>query len=270
MKSLPKFLCGGIGAGDWPQMDAKKFAKVLFESRCNNCVLEVVAPAYAKTESGYNDKTLAQMYGELKNFIKPILALDDLWVTLHLTNGNDGMISRYGAENICREIVDKLISDFNGKNIIICPVAETDHESNEQYLVNYCINEWGGRGNNLIFNGGGRPNAIVAGYSLLDYHTQSGNDVGPSVGVTTLVDSDNGPIINWLKAGAPAGKYWNQDRVFDFGMRCKSKGNSLNLYGYQTTSMEKDALNVLGKLYAVRKKPSFFDNLIATIKLLFI
>ncbi len=269
MSNIPQFLVGGISAGEWPKMNGKKVAMALFETKCNNCVIEAMAPAYDQSESGFNDKNLSQIYSELLKFIKPILKLD-LWVTLHLTNGNDATITRFGAENICHEIIDKLIKDIGTKNIIICPVAETSNENNEQFLISYCINTWCAKGGKLIYNGSGRPLSIPANYDILDYHTQDHQDLGPSVGRTTLIDTDNSPIIRWLRGGAYDGKYWNKDRVYDFAVKCKAKGNSLNLYAYQTTSIEEDALKTMGGVYNIRNSPNWFEKLIANIKLILI
>ena len=269
MAAIPKFLCGGVTAGEWPQIDAKSFAKILYKSRCNNIVIESMAPAYAKTESGYNDKNLVQIYNEMKKFIQPILALDDLWVTLHLTNGNDETITKYGAMNIAKTMIDNLKNDFGTKsNIIICPIAENEGEPNEDQLVQYCLQNWVAQGGRLIFNNGGRPRSLPAGYDLLDYHTQDGNnDCGPKIGRMTLVDTDNGPIIDYLRYGAAAGKYWGVNRVIDYATRCKNQGNGLNLYQSSSNLVDAEPLNALGKVYNVRKKPNWFDILMMEFKL---
>jgi len=269
MTTLPSFLCGGIDAGEWPKMKAKSFARALYLSRANNMVLEAMAPCYdPSSSSGYNDKNLNQIYKELSDFIKPILALKDLWVTLHLTNGNDETLTKFGAMNVANIIVGGLVRDFGANsNIIICPVAETNNEINERQFVQYCIDNWANKGGHLIFNGTGRPTSLPPSYSLLDYHSQSRNDCGPKIGRSTLIDTDNGPMINYLKYGAPAGKYWNPDRVRDLAIACKQVGNSLNLYSCESSSNNGYALDILGEVYNVRKKPNWWDKLMMEIKL---
>lgn len=270
MDNLPKFLCGGIAAGEWPGMNRKKFAEALYLSKCNNIVLEAMAPAYDKSEDGYNDKNLDQIYTELVNFIKPILEFDELWVTLHLTNGNDETITRFGAQNICDKVVGRLIREVGTNRIILCPIAENSNEPNEKVLVDYCIREWVGNGGHLIFNGTGKPGYVPPGYSMIDYHTQNPADVGPSIysmASAVLIDTDNGPIINWVRDGAPAGKYWNPDRVRDLATRCKNRGSGLNLYAVHTYETEKYALDIMGAIYDVRKKPTWIERLIMKYKL---
>lgn len=266
-KTLPKFLCGGISAGEWNIIDRKTFAETLYLSRCNNVVLEVMAPAYGPPPTGYSDKTLENIYAELKKFIDPILTLD-MWVTLHLANGGDEMITHFGAQNIADKIVGPLLKDFGtNSKIIICPIAESHGEPNEDQLVQYCLKNWGGAGGYLIYNGSGRPNSLPGGYSLLDYHTQSGSDFGPTIGRMSLIDTDNGPIISYLTYAAPPGKYWNTDRVISYGTGCKQVGNGLNLYAYQTKNIDATALNALGKVYGVRSKPNWWDKLMMKFKL---
>ena len=262
-KSIPSFLCGGISAGEWGEFRPKSFARGFYLSRCNNIVLEAIAPYYHD-----NNMPLEKVYSVLKKFISPILDLD-LWVTLHLTNGNDDTIPRFGAMNIAEKIVGKLINDFGpNSRIIICPIAENSNQPNEEKLVRYCLDNWAAKGGHLIFNNGGRPRSLPGGYSLLDYHTQSGYDYGPQIGRMTLIDTDNGPIISFLRYGAPAGKYWSPDRVREFSTKCKQAGNGINLYAANCTMMNLDAMNVVGSVYNVRPKPSFIDKIIMEIKLL--
>jgi len=265
-KSLPKYLCGGVSAGEWPKMSPKSFARALYLSRCNNIVLEAMAPAY--DPNGYNNKTVPEVYAAFKKFVNPILDLD-LWVTIHLANGGDEMITHFGAENIANNFVAPLIKDYGvNSRIIICPIAESHGEPNENFLVQYCMNNWGAKGGYLIYNGDGRPHNLPPGYTLLDYHTQDANDHGPQIGKMSLVDTDNGPIIGYLRYGAPAGKYWNPDRVASFSTENKIVGNGTSLYAFQTTSNNGYAMDIIGNIYNVRKKPNFFDKLIMEIKLM--
>ena len=268
MANLPKFLCGGIDAGEWPAYNSKAFTKALYKSRCNNVVLEALAPCYSPT--GFNNKTLDQIYAELAKFIKPILLFDDLWVTLHLTNGNDDdIINKFGWENICTKIVAKLIKDFGPKsNIIICPVAETHGHANEDKLIKYCMDNWMVKGGHLMFNGTGRPKSLPMGYSLIDYHSQNVDDSGPQIGKMSLMDTDNGPMINYLRYGAPAGEYWNSARVFDTAAKWKQAGNGMNLYSAGSHSSNLSALKALGNIYNIRKKPNWFEKIIMELKLL--
>ncbi len=269
MSQLPKFLCGGIDAGEWPSMSGKSVAKALYKSRCNNSVLEAMAPCYSPT--GFNDKNLDQIYKELSKFIKPILCLDELWVTLHLTNGNDdNILNRFGWQQVCDKIVKKLTIDFGPQSkIIICPVAETHNHDNENKLINYCFENWMSKGGHLMFNGTGRPYTLPPGYSLLDYHSQNlEGDLGPQIGKMSLLDTDCSPAISWLRYGAPIGQYWNPDRVYDLAIRARNRGNGLNLYSSKSNSTNEKALIVMGNVYNVRKKPNWFKRLLMEIKLL--
>ena len=271
--NIPKYLCGGIGAGEWCKVSFKKIVKEHYLARCNNVVIESMAPLY----SSYDEKTkkytadISIVYPKLSAFLRTMESVGDVWVTLHLVNGGDGMLTQYGADAIIEHVLKPLAKEFpaSKSHIIICPIAEMHGEPGEQQLVLACIELWANAGGHLMFNGTGRPTSLVPGHDILDYHSQKIDDPGPKIGRMSLVDTDNGPIIDYLKYGAAVGKYWNTLRVTDMADRCKRAGNGLNLYAFNTTYIDRDALCALGKMYAVRPEPSFLDKLIMRLKLLF-
>jgi len=266
MKNLPRLLCGGISAGEWPKFNPKKFALDFYNTRCNNMVLEAMAPCYDPNSStGYNNKGLDQIYIELIKFIDPILKLD-LWVTLHLTNGNDQEIwQMFGADNIFHKILIPLKNKYGtNSRLIICPVAEEHGGAQERRLIDLCLGNWN---NHLMYNGSGRPQSLPdKRYTVLDYHTQSANDIGPR-NIYRIMDTDNGPMINYLRYGAPSGCYWNPERVTMFSYSCKANGSGLNLYAVDPITDWK-SLEIVGKVFGVRSKVSFIDKIIAYLKLL--
>ena len=126
----------------------------------------------------------------------------------------------------------------------------------------------------MATTGSGRPQSAGPEFAVLDYHTQSLNDFGPQPGANQIVllDTDNSPMINALRAGAPAGCYWNPVTMGNWGTKAASLGKSTNAYAGEKV-IDIHALAALGKAYkgkaAKAKKPNLLDKLVTWFKKLF-
>jgi len=259
MKELPGVMIGGVGAGEWPRIDPEKYADELVRNGNNLVCLEAMAPAFApQTASGWSGTPITSVAATLMDWVT-VMASHGVFCLIHVINGNDDVDEQYTAKEVLALVdllcnMDQIVKD----HLILCMVAETNgrgFESNiEQAGEKIAIMA----NVRLAYNGTGRPRGAVGSrYSVIDYHTQDPHDLGPEVpGVKVILDTDNGPIINRLRANAPAGCYWNPESVTAFVDRAVQAGRGVNLYAFQYDGMDTVAMYRMGLAAGVLPEPA--------------
>ena len=239
---LPEFLCGGIGAGDWPGLSASTYADALLTAGCNSHLIEFLAPAFDKSPDGYNDLTIKQVTDKVIAWVKTMQG-HGVWTCIHVVNGNDEVWQHFSQAQM-QGAMQRLFAECGTRFIVLIPVAEMQ-EDNDNEFASWCVGYWHDRNGGICgWNGRGRPSTVPAGYQVCDYHLQALDDMGPELpGVITLLDTDNGPAINSLRA------YWNPDKVDNWARMYHSRGRSLNLYQFQSTEIDVEALRRVGEAY---------------------
>mgnify|MGYP001560939005 CR=1 FL=1 len=243
--TLPQFLYGGIGAGDWPAMDSAQYAGALTEAGCNSHLIEAIAAAFDKSDDGYNSMTIDQVGDKLIAWVR-VMQAARVWTCIHMLNGNDEVWQHFTPGHM-RSLVTRLADECGTTYIVLIPVAEMTDDDRDSEFAQWCIGFWHDQRRGICgWNGRGRPQTVPAGVQVCDYHLQALNDFGPDLrsgGVITLLDTDNGPAINSLRG------YWNPDKVQNWAGEYRRAGRSLNLYQFQSTEIDVEALKRVGDAY---------------------
>lgn len=244
---LPAQLFGGVTAGEWPQLNAGDYAKVLANSGCNCCLIEAMAPQYGP--DGWHPIDMNTIVSKVIQWVKAMQG-QKLWTVLHWVNGNDDDRLRAHGLQAHRDALKKLITECGTDFMVLCPVAEKNNDRDEAEWERHCLGTWPAAGGHLAYNGTARPSSLPSGYAVLDYHMQRQDDFGPTVAGLVLLDTDNGPIINSLRgSGVPAGAYWDPVKVSNWAKACRAKGRSLNLYQASSSVVDAAALRALAQAY---------------------
>jgi len=250
---LPALLYGGTTAGEWPQLDAKKYASLLKSSGCNCSLIEATAPQYGP--DGWRPLDMNAIVSKVITWVKAMQA-QKLWTVLHWVNGNDDDRLKVHGLKAHMEALKKLITECGTDYVILCPVAEKNNDRDEAEWERHCLGTWSAAGGHLAYNGTARPSSLPGGYAVLDYHMQRQDDFGPTVAGLVLLDTDNGPIINSLRgSGVPAGSYWDPVKVSNWAKACAARGRSINLYQANSNVMDYAALSALSKAYGAAPAP---------------
>lgn len=242
---LPRFLYGGaVSPGEWPQQNADEVADAC-EGKVNLAgVMELIAPAFDKSEDGYNDMTIDTIVDKAVSFIR-VQQFHGLWVCLHVLNGNDEVWRHYSQADM-RHAVERIYAECGIKFLIIVPVAEMQEAGDNEFAA-WCLNYWMTHGGIAGWNGAGRPDTIPAGVKVCDYHTQDtslSGDFGPSLaGIVTLLDTDNGRAIGGLRA-----PYWNNAKVKAWFKAVRAHGASGVLYAFQFSGLD-TAIDAIAEAY---------------------
>lgn len=241
---LPQYIYGGAASpGEWPQQSAGAVADAVQASGCNlsGCI-ELIAPAFDKSEDGYNGMPMPDIIMQAAAFIR-VQQAHGLWTMIHTVNGNDEVWQQYSQGDMRRGI-ERLFAECGTAYIILVPVAEMETDDDTEFAA-WAVSYWAGKGGICGWNGRGRPTTVPAGVKVLDYHTQdTAGDFGPTLaGILTILDTDNRPAIDSLRA------YWNAPKVEDWARAAKAHGKSIVLYAFQTTEIDAAALEAVADAY---------------------
>jgi len=215
-------------------------ARLLVSSGVNSHVVEGMAAFYAP--DGWNDIPFNDAITPLIRWVKAMQNAG-IWTVIHWANGNDDNIIRMKGMAVHKAGLERLYTECGVRYIVLIPVAEMQSDEDTEFSA-WAINFWHSKGGICGWNGKGRPQKVPANCQVCDYHLQALDDLGPDLnGIITLLDTDNGPAINALRA------YWNPDKVQNWAGVYRKAGRSLNLYQFQSTEVDTEALRRVGEAY---------------------